>query len=180
VNGTRSASRWIAAGLAVFSVGYLVVAFRIPEFAVGVSVQPGTFPTALGVLMLVLSLVLFWQRPAETGSGSAAPAPSPAESSTEEPATTAEHGTPHVGLGRMANAQVEVLVVLASMIGYVALLRPLGFALTTALYLAAMTWYFGYRRHLINAVVAAAVAAALQVGLGHGLGVSLPAGPLPL
>lgn len=177
--GTRSASRWVAAGLAVFSIGYLVVAHQIPEFAVGVSVQPGTFPTSLGVLMLVLSVALFWQRPARTGSGPAAAASSGAEP-REEPTAAAVRSTPRTGLGRMANAQWEVLVVLASMVGYVSLLRPLGFALVTAAYLAVMTWYFGYRRHLINAVVAVAIATALQVGLGYGLGISLPTGPLPL
>jgi putative tricarboxylic transport membrane protein len=156
--GSRHAGRLVAVGLAVFSIGYLVVAFQIPEFAVGVSVQPGTFPKALGALMLVLSVLMFWQRPAASTEGGRPRSP--------------DHESP--------SPRRDLAVLLVSMVAYVALLKPLGFALVTALYLAAMAYYLGYRRHLVNAAVAVGIAGALQVGLGYGFGINLPAGPLPL
>jgi serine/threonine protein kinase len=70
--------------------------------------------------------------------------------------------------------------VLGSMAGYALLLQPLGFLLVTALYLVAMTWYLGYRRHLVNAAVAIGVATGLYAGVAYGFGIALPTGPLPV
>ncbi|WP_277207232.1 tripartite tricarboxylate transporter TctB family protein [Isoptericola croceus] len=141
--------RLVAIAIALFSVGYLVIAFRIPDFALEVSMQPATFPKVLGLSMLVLSGLLFLQRPT-------------AAEPTSEP-------------GRR-----DAIVMLISMVFYIALLVPLGFALTTAVYLFAMAFYLGYRRHWVNAAVAIGIAAGLHATLAYALGITLPSGPLPL
>jgi putative tricarboxylic transport membrane protein len=181
--GSLRVNQLVAVALGVFSVGYLAVAFQIPEFAVGVTVQPGSFPKVLGVLMLALSVLLFWQRPAAPDPAGGVAVPADPASETPAPpdrAPPAQDPSAQRTISRLGSTRWDVPVVLSSMVAYVVLLRPLGFLLVTAVHLAAMTWYLGYRRHVTNVVTAVAVATGLYLIVGYGFGINMPSGPLPL
>ncbi|MEV2278810.1 tripartite tricarboxylate transporter TctB family protein [Nocardiopsis sp. NPDC049922] len=197
-------NRTVAVALAVLAVGYLVLAFQVPEYtAVNVPVQPGTLPRWLGVVLLVLAALLFLQRDqaadgdedgdtagdgaaddAAGGTGDGADAEETraagagAADAPEDTAEAAPASEP-LTLGRLRDARLEVGLFVAALVVYVALFEPLGFVLSTALYLAAMTVYLGYRRHVVTAVVSVGLPLGLYLAMSEGLGVVLPSGPLP-
>ncbi|MFI6576346.1 tripartite tricarboxylate transporter TctB family protein [Nocardiopsis sp. NPDC050513] len=183
-------NRTVAIALTVFAIGYLVLAFQVPEYtAVSVPVQPGTLPRWLGVVMLVLAVLLFFQRDqaadedetdgesGASGAAEAGPGGSDADSGagTDGSASAAEP----LKLGRLKDPRLEVGLFVAAIVAYVALFEPLGFILSTALYLGAMTVYLGYRRHVVTAVVSVGLPLGLYLAMSEGLGVVLPSGPLP-
>ncbi|WP_095757762.1 tripartite tricarboxylate transporter TctB family protein [Streptomyces xinghaiensis] len=191
----RFSHRTVACAIGLPAAAYTVLAFRIPEFAaVQVPVQPGTLPRALGLLLLVLSVALFFQSgsgpaggegPPDTGAEEAGAAG--AGGSTGQDAVAGEAGgagprrpaPPAAALGRLADDRLELLALLGSICLYVVLFVPLGFVLSTALYVTGTAWYLGYRRHWANALTGTGLAAGLYLGMSEGLGVALPTGPLP-
>ncbi|MBB4933824.1 putative tricarboxylic transport membrane protein [Lipingzhangella halophila] len=195
--GFRFSNRTVAVAIALVAAGYLVLAFQLPEFtAVEVPVQPSTLPKWLGALLLLLAAALFVQRTPPAGTDAGTPAGAggntgDAEDSGEtgetaaggaaSPDDPASPGTAssEAPLGRLADTRLELLLFVASIAGYIALLVPLGFLLTTALYVAGSAWYLGYRRHLVTALVSVGVTALLYFGMSEGLNVSLPQGPFP-
>ncbi|MDT0328416.1 tripartite tricarboxylate transporter TctB family protein [Nocardiopsis lambiniae] len=182
--------RTLGVAIALFAIGYLVLAFQMPDYtAVNVPVQPSTLPRWLGVVLLVLAVLLFFQRPQVDGGPEAAPTEGAAEgaagasadaetvdTSTEVSADTSKG---EARLGRFEDTRLEIGLFVAALVAYVALFEFLGFILATALYLGSMTWYLGYRRHLVNAVVAIALPFTLYAGMTWGLNVALPNGLLP-
>jgi putative tricarboxylic transport membrane protein len=213
----------MGAAIGLFAIGYLVLAFQMPDYtAVSVPVQPSTLPRWLGVVLLILAVLLFFQRaPVDAeaagaavgpGSDGAADQPGAAGAATgtgaaDEPtaagaadehgddsgAGVAEEGGAKDGaaadggsagpdsapLGRFADPRLEIGLFVGALVAYVALFELLGFVLATALYLGSMTWYLGYRRHLVTVTVALGLPFALYAGMTWGLGVALPSGPLP-
>ncbi|RKS09563.1 putative tricarboxylic transport membrane protein [Nocardiopsis sp. Huas11] len=201
----RFSPRTMGITVGLFALGYLALAFQMPDYtAVSVPVQPSTLPRWLGVALLALAVLLFFQRAPEqeAAAGSAAPgsgdgtptAGGDTEASATE-GTDAEGtdgaqsdgersgGAPSEGgeprLGRLDDPRLEIGLFVAALVAYVALFEPLGFILSTALYLGSMTWYLGYPRHLVNAVVALVLPFAFYAGMTWGLDVTLPSGPLP-
>ncbi|WP_159942423.1 MULTISPECIES: tripartite tricarboxylate transporter TctB family protein [unclassified Nocardiopsis] len=181
----RFSPRTLGVAIGLFALGYLALAFQMPDYtAVSVPVQPSTLPRWLGVALLILAVLLFFQRAPEEeapagpaagtapGSGDASPAPS-------EAADGGAPGEEGARLGRLEDPRLETGLFVAALCVYVALFEPLGFVLSTALYLGSMTWYLGYRRHLATAAVALGLPFALYAGMTWGLGVVLPSGPLP-
>ncbi len=74
----------------------------------------------------------------------------------------------------------DAALVGALMVAYLALMTPLGFVLSTALFLAAVSRYLDRERRFRAAghlIAGAGVAAALWLAFGRLLGVVLPAGP---
>lgn len=171
----RFSQRKVAVAIAVLAVAYTVEAFRIPDFAaVEVPVESGTLPRGLGVVLLVLAVALFFQRPAaaqdegaqdEGGEAPAAPDTAPVTSART--------------LGRLADVRLELAVLVGSVCLYVAAFVPLGFLLATALYVFAVAWYLGFNRPWANAVTSVGVATSLYFVTSEVLDVALPAGPLP-
>ncbi|MBE1458869.1 putative tricarboxylic transport membrane protein [Nocardiopsis terrae] len=158
----------------LFAIGYLVLAFQMPDYtAVSVPVQPSTLPRWLGVVLLVLAVLLFFQR-APVDEAAAADS-----TSTDGTSTDADPAQDAARLGRLADPRLEIGLFVGALVAYVALFEPLGFVLATALYLGSMTWYLGYRRHLVTATVALSLPFALYAAMTWGLGVVLPSGPLP-
>lgn len=185
----RFDNRATAAVIGLFAVGYLLLAFQVPEYtAVNVPVQPGTLPRWLGFVLLVLATLLFFQReprPArqeEVVEDPKAPGEVRGEGTEEAQASEAEAvtGTAEpLRLGRLKDPRLEIGLFVAALCAYVALFEPLGFVLSTALYLGSMIFYLGYRRHLVTVAVAVLLPLALYLGMSSGLGVILPSGPLP-
>jgi hypothetical protein len=76
-----------------------------------------------------------------------------------------------------ATAYVNLLVVLVAMVLYVALLRPLGYALSSALVATAISLYYGSRNVLGIAIVGIGAPLAIYYLFTRWLSVSLP--PFP-
>ncbi|GAB3109749.1 hypothetical protein GCM10027160_09180 [Streptomyces calidiresistens] len=185
----RFSQRTVAVAVGVLAIAYTVEAFRIPEFtAVQVPVQSGTLPRGLGLMLLGLAVVLFFRR-----DGGAGPSPSPAPASVTASApgegdgsgaATTPEAPPAPGgrvpaPGRFRDVRLEVAALLGSICLYVALFEPLGFLLSTALYIAGMAWYLGLGRPWAGALTGAGVSLALHLGMSRGLDIALPTGPLP-
>jgi putative tricarboxylic transport membrane protein len=62
---------------------------------------------------------------------------------------------------------------------YAGLLGVMGFVLASAALTAGLTFYYGYRRHLINAAVSVLVPLLLYVLMTRFMNIHLPAGWLP-
>lgn len=175
----RFSNRVIAVALGLVAIGYLVLAFQMPDFtAVEVPVQPATLPRWLGAALLILSVLLFLQKGGagkdrgDSGSGAASNAADADGASDED----AETGT---RLGRLSDPRLELALFAGSAAVYIALITPLGFLLSTMLYTALTTWYLGYRRHVVTLAVSVGVTAILYFGMTEGLNVVLPSGPFP-
>jgi putative tricarboxylic transport membrane protein len=189
------ANRPVAVAIATVAAGYLVLAFRLPDFSgVNVPVQPSTLPRWLGVVLLLLAVALFFQR-SEQADGAAPSAGDDAQhhdalgahtaqdagpQSTRMTTTVARPPAPNTTrLGRTGKPELEVALFIAAMCGYVALFEPLGFVVSSAVYMAAVTWYLGYRRHVVSGFVSLGTPLILYLVVTEGLGVGLPNGPLP-
>ncbi|MHC0431195.1 tripartite tricarboxylate transporter TctB family protein [Streptomyces sp. O3] len=171
----RFTQRKLAVVLGILAVAYTVQAYRIPEFtAVETPVQPGALPRVLGVVLFVLSVALFFQKPKREQEQEPAAAPE-AEAAPEPEAARA--GRPV--LGRFSDTRLELAALLGAIALYVVLFVPLGFVLSTALFVTATAWHLGYRKHAVNALVGASVALALYLAMSEGLDIALPTGPLP-
>ncbi|WP_017558428.1 tripartite tricarboxylate transporter TctB family protein [Nocardiopsis baichengensis] len=177
-------NRVLGAAVGAIALVYLYLAFTLEEFtAVSVPVQPATLPKWLGAVLLVLAAVLFFQKDDAAGGetdedaaeAATAGGPAPAGPGGGAPARPAARPR----LGRLADPRKELALFAASMALYIVLLEPLGFLLSTTAYIAATTWYLGYRRHWANALVAVGVSALLYFAMSDFLRVALPTGPLP-
>ncbi|WP_460917161.1 tripartite tricarboxylate transporter TctB family protein [Plantactinospora veratri] len=68
----------------------------------------------------------------------------------------------------------------AALLGYVLLLEPAGFVLSSALFFVACARILGSRRWVRDIAVAAPLVAGVYYGFTRGLDIALPAGVLPL
>jgi putative tricarboxylic transport membrane protein len=203
----RFSQRTLAVALGILAVAYTVQAYRIPEFtAVETPVQPGTLPRGLGLVLIVLSVALFFQKSKQVevqeevqadvrkqgqGQGQeqeASLAKAGAGETAAEPAAVKATGTAGAAgaaakdqpaFGRLADTRLEVAALVGAICVYVAVFIPLGFVLSTALFVTGTAWYLGYRRHWANVLVGVGIALGLYLAMSEGLDVALPTGPLP-
>ncbi|MCH0540834.1 tripartite tricarboxylate transporter TctB family protein, partial [Streptomyces sp. MUM 203J] len=68
---------------------------------------------------------------------------------------------------------------LLAICAYVALFVPLGFVLSTTLFVFGTAWYLGFANHRVSLLTGAGVALVLYLAMSEGLDVALPTGPLP-
>ena len=152
-----SANRLIALVTGILSLAYLYGAYQIPVFPIPRPVDSDAFPKLLGFLMLGLSVWLFFEREAQA------------------PATEDDGDT------RSAWVRWQPVVVTSVAVAvYAGLLGWLGFVLASFLLTAGLTWYYGFRRHVINAVVALTVPLGLYLVMTRFMNIHLPAGLLPI
>ncbi|WP_156723146.1 tripartite tricarboxylate transporter TctB family protein [Streptomyces apocyni] len=183
----RFTQRKLAVALGILAVAYTVQAYRIPEFtAVETPVQPGSLPRVLGLVLFVLSVALFFQKPKAKEESGPVPKPKPEPVSVSELVSKPEPpGGGPVGqqsappIGRFSDTRLELAALLAAIGLYAALFVPLGFVLSTALFVSGLAWHLGYRRHAVNALVGAGTALGLYFVMSEGLEVALPMGLLP-
>ncbi|WP_018922105.1 tripartite tricarboxylate transporter TctB family protein [Salsuginibacillus kocurii] len=166
----------IALILFLFSCLYLFQAFQIPQYALPRPVDSDLFPKLLGFSMLVLSVALFFERD-KTDEKDEEQASESSRGEAGSGDDTESESTPAEPFWSRPGTQV---VVTASAVGlYILLLEVVGFVLTTLVFIFGMTLFYGYRRHLINGIVAATVSFGFYFILTRGLGVYLPPGLLP-
>ncbi len=158
--GRRLSPDVVAGGaMFVFAVGYLVAAFAIPQPSFeNVAVGPKAAPVAIGVAMAVASLALairgyVWGK-------------------SERDVTIGEEAP--------SQDPVKLAVVALLLLAYILIFEPLGYAISTFLFMLAVTMYLDrehWVRNLIYALIFSAVVYSIFVFV---FGVQLPAGVLGL
>ena len=161
--------------ITVIGVVYLSATFSIRETAD--IVTPRTFPQIVGAGLIVLGLFLAGQSvwSARTRQGR----PHPAEA---EAASQGESGTEPAG-GVLIDAPPEptgrrVVVQFALFFVYLAIVIPVGFVLSTAAFLMAVTSLYAPKKWIRNLVFSVLFSVAVYVAFVFGLAVYLPVGIL--
>jgi putative tricarboxylic transport membrane protein len=150
------------------SLIYLRAATSLERLQVGDALGPQVFPAIVALCMLGSGLLLAWEtwRKQMHPEGSAPPAPEPGG------------GTAHAAAGHRPNL---VLVAMAAWTAlYYAAFEPVGYILSTLIYLSALLLYFHRVNPLINLIYAAAFTAVAYVLFTDFLQVVLPSGILQL
>jgi putative tricarboxylic transport membrane protein len=151
----------------VLGLVYLASAFTIePDPSTTSVVGPQVAPIVIGVATVACALALLVQalrRPAE-----ASPAAEPAAGAGEEQERAAARGLR--GLG-----QRQVLVTFAILAAYIVAFIPLGYLLSTFLFLVAMSTYVDRTKPLRNCIFAAVFSPVVYALFTYGLKVQLPA-----
>lgn len=166
-------------GLWVLACLYLWQAFVIPPPARPSPVTASEFPVLIGILMLVAATGMLANAACEylKARRGAAVEPTPddvtiAVLAEEGPATTGPHGE------ELVTDRLRFVVALGGTVVYVALFFPLGYLISTLLFLIGLTYFFW--RRLVWSIV---VAVGLTIAIGwifDALGVRLPVGLLGL
>ncbi len=146
------ADRILALGMAVFSLAYIYSAWRLPRFTMSTVVDADVFPIAVGLFLLVLSAALW----VEAGSGL---------------------------LGKViyswAGFDFKALLIHTVLVtGFILALEPLGFLITTFIYLTLAAHFMGYPRFKVILTVAALFSVGTYLLFNVVLNVPLPAGIL--
>ena len=136
--------------LAFVSIGYLVLAFRLPAYPY-VPVDSDAVPIALGFILLLLSILLFFQKDNHS------------QGKTKIP----------TGEKRV------ILTVLGFVLLFIILLEFLGFIITTAIFIFGNTWFLGYKKWKSILIVSLAIPLAIYFLFSKFLQISLPQGILP-
>ena len=155
IRSPRVAEGVAAGAIVLFGAWVLWQAMQLREGPGYAAVGPRTFPLIVGVGLLVSGLALLWGsvhgRPVEPGAGSEAAAPTDWRT---------------------------LLTMAALLLGYVFLFQPLGFVLTSALFLIGGAWALGSRAPIRDVVCGVALSLATFFVFTRLLGLELPAGPL--
>lgn len=152
-------NRVIAIFLFIMSIGYLWMAFQIPVFPIPRPVDSDAFPKLLGVVLMLLSVFLFFEKPAVPTGDEEEPAKAPSFSRRPD---------------------VQVAVTGLAVVVYAFSIEPLGFLLSSILLGFGLAFWYGYRKHLINLVTMVTIVLSLYLLLNKVMGIHLPQGILPL
>lgn len=156
---------------AAFGLGYTVVALGIPaDTSENSVVGPAVFPLLFGTLILVggLALAVGGLRTAQRTTGR----PEAAAPDAPPPAAGTGAAAPTVRTKRSLSVLVAMLA------GYAVLFIPLGYLLSTAVFLMALMTYLNRRRVLTNLLFSVLFPVAVYLLFGFALRVTLPAGIL--
>jgi putative tricarboxylic transport membrane protein len=147
----------------VFSLAYLAIALQItPSPSSAVLIGPRVFPIAIGVAFALASLALLAKGLREAPSDAGG---EPAEPVEEEDDTLTQSPTL---LG----------VIVALLFGYILLFIPLGYLISTALFILAVTMYLDSRHWIRNLVYAVLFPLVVYFVFTELLRVTLPGGLL--
>ncbi|WP_165763816.1 tripartite tricarboxylate transporter TctB family protein [Halalkalibacter urbisdiaboli] len=173
---TWHVNKKIAVILFIFSVAYLIIAFQIPSFSIPRPIDSDLFPKVLGMSMLVLSVLLFFEKKVEPVVDMEEEEKTLEEVEEVEEAAESEDNTEETG---WKHPKMQVLITIVTLIVYIVLFEFLGFVLSTIGLLYFLTFYYGYTRHLINGIVTVSVSVGFYLIMTKGLNVYLPTGLLP-
>lgn len=149
----RSKNKLAASVLFLISVFYLFFAFRLPAYDL-VPVDSDAVPYVLGVLLLILSIVLFFEKDqGNEGQESA------------------------IKLDKNALKMLGVITLF--FILYAILFEVLGFMISSMLFIFISTFVLGYKRHIVNMIVSIMTPVVFYY-IFELLQISLPKGILPL
>jgi putative tricarboxylic transport membrane protein len=134
--------------LMVVSIIYLILSFRLPSYAY-VPIDSDVIPIALGLILLLLSIALFFIK--DTGEKVKIP----------------------------MNDLIPILIVLGFILFYILFLELLGFIIVTALFIFFCSWYLGYKKFISNSLVSIVLPVAIYFLFVSFLQIQLPSGVLP-
>lgn len=153
-------NQWLALVLALLAAAYLAMAWQIPTFPLPRPVDSDLFPKVLGITLLLLAGLLFFEKPV----------PLAGADEIDEEATNGP---------LLLTPWARVVVTAVAIAAYALLLVPLGFVLASTLLCTGLTAYYGYRRHGINLAASLGVVLALYITMTRVMDVYLPTGLLP-
>ncbi|MBD3894970.1 tripartite tricarboxylate transporter TctB family protein [Halomonas sp. ML-15] len=156
-----NANQILALCLALVAVGYLAMAWQIPNFPLPRPVDSDLFPKVLGFTLLGLSLLLFLEKPKAQDT--------PDELDADEQA-----------LPLLMRPWSRVVITSIAIATYAVLLAPIGFVVASTTLCFGLAWYYGYRRHGVNLAASLGVVLTLYLTMTKVMGVYLPTGILPL
>lgn len=142
-------------GLLIFIVAavYLYLSFQLPNYEYA-PIDADVIPKGLGILLLVLSVFLFFSRVVET------------EAEKEK------RNIPKKELGVIAAVFAMIFV-------YILLFETIGFIITTSLFIFFCSWFLGYRAWKTNILVSLLFPIVMYAIFVFALGIVLPRGILP-
>ncbi|WP_144981316.1 tripartite tricarboxylate transporter TctB family protein [Halomonas sp. C22] len=153
-------NQWLALVLALLAAAYLAMAWQIPTFPLPRPVDSDLFPKVLGITLLLLAGLLFFEKPV----------PLAGADEIDEEATNGP---------LLFTPWARVVITAVAIAAYALLLVPLGFVLASTLLCTGLTAYYGYRRHGINLAASLGVVLALYLTMTRVMDVYLPTGLLP-
>jgi len=162
-------SRDARAGLVALVLGlvYLAFAFTIePDPSTTSVLGPQVAPIVIGIVTVACALALVVQAIRRADPPEAAPAADP-EAGAEDDAAPAS--------GLAGLNQRQVVISFAIFAAYIVAFIPLGYLLSTFLFLVAMTTYVDRKKLLRNCIFAAVFSPAVYALFTYGLQVQLPA-----
>lgn len=149
----KTMNQWISIILFLFATGYLILTYQLPSYAY-TEVDADMVPTALGFLLIFLSILLFFSKDSET---------------KEQKARR-----------NIPKKDIAVLVTVGAFIFiYIMLLEFLGFVIITGLFIFFCSWFLGYKKHMTNIVVSILFPIFLYTVFSLLLDINLPKGILP-
>jgi putative tricarboxylic transport membrane protein len=149
--------------LALFSLGYLWMAFQIPEFSLPRPIDSDAFPKALGSALLLLAILLFFEKPKHKVQ----------DDDEAQDDIIEESG------GFWTSPRMRVVVTSVAIVTYAFALQPVGFVLSSILLCCGLAYYYGYRNHKVNLLASSGVVLALYFMMSYVMDVYLPTGVLP-
>jgi putative tricarboxylic transport membrane protein len=151
----------------VFSLFFIWQATQVSEPPRNIVIGPRTFPLLVGAMMLVVSIVLVWQRLRVLAADASAVAP--------------DSGLAVVPLEEDETSISDwpgVWIALGSLLALFLLLERLGFVLSISLFLFGLSTFFGPRRWLLNLVTSLVFSSLFYYLFARVLGIPLPNGVL--
>lgn len=150
----KTVNQKIALGLLLFSIFYLILSFNLPAYPY-VPVDSDVIPIGLGFLLIVLSIFLYFVKDKQTQS----------EDEKKETIPGRE--------------KLMLIAVLGFIILYILLLEPLGFILSTLIFIFGCSRFLGYKNYLVNGIVSIVFPLVVYFAFSKGLQIALPSGILP-
>lgn len=135
------------------AIVYLILAYQLPSYPYAI-VDADLLPKGLGYLLIVLAIGLFFTK----------------DSETEE--QKARRNIPKKDI-------IALLIVVVFIFFYIFLLEILGFVVVTALFIFFCSWYLGYKKHIVNGIVAILFPVFMYLMFTEFLQIRLPQGILP-
>ncbi|UXH46028.1 tripartite tricarboxylate transporter TctB family protein [Rossellomorea vietnamensis] len=145
--------RIISLVLLVFAVVYLALSYRLPAFPYAV-IDSDVLPKGLGYLLIILAIVLFLQAKDDT------------DADKERRYVKKED-------------LIILLSVLAALLIYIFLLEPVGFLLSTILFLLVIPFVLGFKKKVTTVLVAFLFSGVMYYSFNYLLNITLPQGILP-
>ncbi|MBP2076909.1 tripartite tricarboxylate transporter TctB family protein [Oceanobacillus polygoni] len=139
----------ISIPLFLLAVAYIIASILLPKYDY-ILIDADGFPLILGGFLLVLSVLLFFNK-------------------EEEDARVF-----------IAREDLKIIgIVVALILLYIVFLEPLGFVISTALFIFICSFLLGYRNNIVNSIVSLLFPITFYLLFTRYLMISLPAGVLP-
>lgn len=137
--------------LVVLAIFYLVLSFRLPSYAY-VPVDADIVPIGLGILLLILSAILYFAKD-----------------------QVRKDNDDHIPRSELP----VIFGVIGFIILYIFFLEIIGFIITTVLFLFFCSLFLGFKKHVVNAAVSLSIPILIYLLFDSFLQVQLPMGILP-